>query len=83
MTTISIKEDTRKELLKIAGEIQTKTKKRVDFDEVIRFLIDVYELKEIDRKEWEKFTTPIQGIDFDTVYSDLVLERRLDEKQKA
>ncbi|MDF1540914.1 MAG: hypothetical protein P1Q69_18605 [Candidatus Thorarchaeota archaeon] len=83
MTTISINEETRKELLKIAGEIQAKTKKRVDFDKVIRFLIDVYELKEIDRKQWEKFTTPIHGIDFDVVYSDLVLERRSDEKQKA
>jgi hypothetical protein len=47
MTTISIKEDTRKELLRIAGEIQKRTHERVDFD---------------------------------TLYSDLMMERHLDER---
>ena len=82
MTTISIKEDTRKKLLRIAGEIQKKTQERADFDTVIRFLIDVYTEKQIDPEAWRKFTDPIPGVDFNSVYQELVLERRLDEEQR-
>jgi len=81
MATISIKEDTRKKLLQIAGEIQKKTQERADFDTVIRFLIDVYTEKQIDFEAWSKFTHPISGVDFESLYHDLILERRLDEKQ--
>jgi hypothetical protein len=81
MTTISIKEDTRKRLLRIAGELQTKTQKRADFDTVIQFLIDVYTAKQIDLEAWNKFTAPISGVDFDSIYGELIVERRLDEEQ--
>jgi hypothetical protein len=80
MTTISIKEDTRKKLLQIAGEIQRRTQERVDFDTVIRVLIDVYTEKQIDLQAWGRFTAPIEGVDFDSVYNDLVLERRADDR---
>lgn len=80
MTTISVKEDTRKKLLQIAGEIQKRTQERVDFDTVIRFLIDAYTERQIDPQAWRRFTAPIEGLDFDSVYQDLVLERRADDR---
>ena len=79
MTTISIKEDTRKELLRIVSEIQKRSRERVDFDTVVRFLIDVY-WKKSDLKAWRRFASPIAGVDFDTLYSDLMMERHLDER---
>jgi hypothetical protein len=81
MTTISIKENTRKKLLRIAGELQRRTLTRADFDTVIQFLIDAYIEKQIDLEAWNKFTAPISGVDFDSIYSDLILERHLDEEQ--
>ncbi len=79
MTTISIKEDTRKELLRIAGEIQKRTREKVNFDTVVRFLIEAY-WKKTDLKAWRRFASPIAGVDFDTLYSDLTMERHLDER---
>jgi len=81
MTTISIKEDTRKKLLQIAGELQRKTLTRADFDTVIQFLIDAYIERQVDLKAWNRFTSPISGVDFDSIYNDLILERHLDEEQ--
>jgi hypothetical protein len=80
MTTISIKEDTRKELLRIAGEIQKRTHERVDFDSVIQYLIDLYDKSQFDIKAWKRFTKPIPGVDFDMVYKDLIMERKADDK---
>jgi 23S rRNA-/tRNA-specific pseudouridylate synthase len=80
MTTISIKEDTRKGLLRIAGEIQKRTHERVDFDSVIQFLIELYDKNQFDSKAWRQFTKPIPGVDFDIVYKDLIMERKTDDK---
>jgi hypothetical protein len=38
-TTISISEDLRKQLLKVAAELQAKTGQKVDYDEVVRYLL--------------------------------------------
>ena len=38
-TTISISEDLRKQLLKLAAELQAKTSEKVDYDEVVRHLL--------------------------------------------
>lgn len=80
MTTISIKETTRRELLRIAGEIQKRTQERVDFDTVIRFLIDLFDKNQIDLKSWERFLKPIPGVDFDSVYLELISERRSNDR---
>ncbi len=82
MTTISIKEDTRKKLLQIAGELQKRTQRRVDFDSVIQFLIKNYMQEQIDQEAWDKFTTPIPGVDFESAYHDLIQERALDERKE-
>jgi hypothetical protein len=38
-TTISISEDLRKQLLKIAADLQARTGEKVDYAEVVRYLI--------------------------------------------
>jgi hypothetical protein len=38
-TTISISEDLRKQLLKIAAELQARTGEKIDYDEVVRYLL--------------------------------------------
>ncbi len=38
-TTITISERTRRELLRVAGELQMKRGKKVDYEEVIEFLL--------------------------------------------
>ena len=38
-TTISISEDLRKQLLKVAAELQAKTGEKVDYDKVVRYLL--------------------------------------------
>ena len=39
MTTITISEKTKKELLKVAADLQTKRGKKVDYEEAIEYLI--------------------------------------------
>lgn len=39
MTTITISENTKKELLKVAADLQSKSGKKVDYEEAIRYLI--------------------------------------------
>ena len=38
-TTISISEDLRKQLLKVGAELQARTGEKVDYDEVVRYLL--------------------------------------------
>ncbi len=47
MSTIYVKKETKKELAKIAGELQAKLGKKIDFDEAIRHLIRIYRSKSI------------------------------------
>jgi hypothetical protein len=38
-TTINISEDLRKQLLKVAAELQARTGERADYDKVVRYLL--------------------------------------------
>jgi hypothetical protein len=40
MTTISVTEDVKQKLLKVASELQIKLGRRVDLNEALRFLVD-------------------------------------------
>lgn len=39
MTTITISENTKRELLRVAAELQSKSGKKVDYEEAIEYLI--------------------------------------------
>lgn len=74
MTTISVTEDVKDKLLKIASLLQMKLHRRVDLDEAIRFLIDEREKRPdlLDRA-----CEPTSAAD--EALKDLYRERRLDE----
>ncbi len=80
MVTISIKKDTHHELIKIAADLQKKIGKKIDFDIIIRYLIELYTTSTLKPKLFEKFCEPIQGVMFDILYDDLQKERKIDEK---
>jgi len=78
LTTIAIKEKTRKLLLKIAADLQREKGERVNFDTVVSYLIDLYETQQLDLELWKSFTEPIPEVTFEDMYSELIAERRLD-----
>jgi predicted CopG family antitoxin len=75
MSTISVTEDVKEALLKIASELQLKLGRRVDLNEAIRYLLT----KGIKRPDLlEKACRPISG--FEDAYKELRKERMKDEE---
>lgn len=76
MTTISVTEDVKERLLKIASELQLKWGRRVDLNEAIRYLLS----KEVRRPDLlDKACQPVEG--FAETYGELRNERRKDEER--
>ncbi|MBO3753315.1 MAG: hypothetical protein FGF51_05005 [Candidatus Brockarchaeota archaeon] len=70
MSTISVTEDVKKALLKIASELQLKWGRRVDLNEAIRYLI----ARGVKRPDLlERACQPIPG--FEEAYKELKEER--------
>jgi len=81
VVTIAINDENRKKLLLIAADLQKKSGRRVDFDDVISFLTGTYE-HSLRRKEmFELFCKPVAGADFGNLYAELIAERRKDEQR--
>ena len=81
MVTISLREETRKKILSIAGELQKQKGDRVDFDEVINYLADAYKKGEQNRELFELFCRPVPKARFKDLYALLIKERRMDEQR--
>ncbi|MGQ4833841.1 MAG: hypothetical protein ACP6IS_08085 [Candidatus Asgardarchaeia archaeon] len=77
MSTIAIKEETKRELLKFVSELQIKLGRRIDFDEAIRFLL-MYRRKRKPRLLIEA-CTPMENVE--EVLKELYEERKIDEKR--
>lgn len=79
-TTISISEGVKKELLREMSKLQLKWGKRVDFEDVIWFLIT----QNRKRPELlEEACKPIEGISAEKVIEELIRERRTElEKEE-
>jgi len=75
-----VKEDTKRELFKIAGELQAKLGRKIDFDETLRYLIRVYKSGKKRKMLFERFTEPIPNVSFEDAYNELISERRRDER---
>ena len=76
MTTISVTDDAKRKLLKIALQLQLKLGRRVDLDEALRFLIS----------EWEKNPQLLEEackpmLDIEETLQELYTERKLDEER--
>ena len=76
MTTISIKENVKEELLKFASELQIRLGRRVDYNEAIRHLLRRRRRRPVLLKE---ACTPMPGAE--DARRALVKERRRDEER--
>ncbi len=76
-TTIAVKEETKKELLKIAADLQRKFGRKVDYDEAIRYLLMQVQKK---RKSSHLLREAlISGLDAEKIIKELWEERRKDD----
>lgn len=81
MTTITIDDETKEELLKIAAELQIQKREKVNYNTTIKFLIKNYFRKK-NKKDKDKFRDAcekIDNIDVNSVLEELYAERKKDE----
>jgi predicted CopG family antitoxin len=74
MTTISVSEDVKQKLLRVASELQIKLGHRVDLNEALRFLVDQ---REKNPKLLEEACSPTIGAK--EAIEELERERKVDE----
>jgi len=74
MTTISVSEDVKKKLLRVASELQIKRGRRVDLNEALSFLVDQ---REKNPQLLEEACTPLSGAS--EAIEELKSERKVDE----
>ena len=74
MTTISVSEDVKKKLLRVASELQIKRGRRVDLNEALSFLVDQ---REKNPQLLEEACKPISGAQ--EAIEELKSERKVDE----
>jgi predicted CopG family antitoxin len=73
MTTISVTEDVKEKLLKVASELQLKLGRRVDLNDALRFLVDQ---KEKNPQMLQEACSPTVGVK--EALEELQKERKLD-----
>jgi len=74
-TTISVSESVKRELLREMSKLQLKWGKKVDFEDILWFLIMQNRKKP---ELLEEACKPIEGIDAKAVIEELIRERRAD-----
>jgi predicted CopG family antitoxin len=74
MTTISVSEDVKQKLLRVASELQIKLGRRVDLNEALNFLVDQ---QKKNPQLLEQACSPIVGAR--EAIEELEQERKLDE----
>ena len=76
MTTISVTEDVKQKLLKVASELQIKLGHRVDLNEALRYLVDQ---REKNPEQLNEACKPLIGAR--EAVEELQSERKLDEQR--
>ena len=76
MTTISVTEDVKQKLLKVASELQIKLGRRVDLNEALLYLVDQ---REKNPELLNQACNPLIGAR--EAVEELQVERNLDEKR--
>lgn len=76
MTTIAVDDDVRDELLKISAELQMRLGRRVNYNDVIRYLIGK---KRVRPELLDEFV--VEGLDSKEGLEELKKERRRDEER--
>lgn len=78
MTTITIDNETKEELLKIAAKLQIQVKKKINYNDAIKFLISNLNKKK-NQEKFRKACEKINDIDINEVLDELYLERKKDD----
>ena len=81
MTTITIDDETKEELLKVAAQLQIQKREKINYNTTIKFLISNYFRKK-NKKDKRKFKIAcekVENIDVNSVLDELYLERQKDE----
>jgi len=76
VTTIAVDEDVRDELLKISAELQMRLGRRVNYNDVIRYLIGK---KRVRPELLDEYV--VEGLDSEEGLTELYEERRRDEER--
>ena len=81
MTTITIDDETKEELLKIAAQLQIQKKQKINYNTTIKFLISNYFRKKNkkDRRKFRNACEKVENIDVNSVLDELYLERKKDD----
>ena len=81
MTTITIDDETKEELLKVAAQLQIKRKEKINYNTTIKYLIKNYFMKKKkkDKKKLRNACEKVENIDVSSVLEELYLERKKDE----
>ncbi|MBD3339657.1 MAG: hypothetical protein GF353_11150 [Candidatus Lokiarchaeota archaeon] len=78
ITTITIDDKTKEELLKVAAQLQIKRKEKINYDTAIKFLLENYNKKK-DKRKFIKACQKVRDINVEDVLNELYLERKKDE----
>ena len=78
ITTITIDDKTKEELLKVAAQLQIKRKEKINYDTTIKFLLENYQKKR-DIEKFRKACKRVRNLDVKEVLDELFLERKSDE----
>jgi len=81
MTTITIDDETKEELLKVAAQLQIQKKQKINYNTTIKFLISNYFRKKNkkDRRKFRNACEKVENIDVNSVLDELYLERKKDD----
>ena len=81
MTTITIDDETKEELLKVAAQLQIQKKVKINYNTTIKFLINNYFMKKNtkDKSKFRNACEKVENIDVNSVLDELYLERKKDD----
>ena len=81
MTTITIDDETKEELLKVAAQLQIQKKQKINYNTTIKFLISNYFRKKNkkDKRKFRNACEKVENIDVNSILDELYLERKKDE----
>ena len=78
ITTITIDDETKEDLLKVAAQLQIRRKEKINYNTTIKFLLENYQQKK-DEIKFRKACKKVKDVDVNEVLDELYLERKRDE----
>ena len=81
MTTITIDDETKEELLKVSSLLAIQRNQKINYNTTIKFLIMNYFMKKKkkDKKKFRNACEIVENIDVSSVLDELYLERKKDD----